>query len=224
MFTLVSSPGMGPTPGYVPNTPRSKVTVGLVSSCPPSVFQLDRGKPAGAKCGQVVPGLLNLEFRRPQRGILLECVTDRLIHCECFGCRCRFLRSCRQPHRSEHQSPLESSSVSLHLESIVHPVVYPNAVISRNRAVSLRQVSLRKLPASLQLLLRPREFTARSIALPKRMSSTSLELGRAPLKERPDALPIVGAIVNATPYSLNPLESFRVERIRFGEYSQLLLQ
>ena len=114
--------------------------------------------------------------------------------------------------------------MSLHLEPIVHPVVYPNAVISRNRAVSLRPLSLRRLLAFGKRCARPRVLAARSIALPQRTSSTSLELGRAPLKERPDALSIVGAIVNATPYSLNPLESLRVERIRFGEYAQLLLQ
>lgn len=38
--------------------------------------------------------------------------------------------------------------------------------------------------------------------------STSLELRRAPLKERPNTLLVVPAVLDPAPYCLNPLEPF----------------
>ena len=54
--------------------------------------------------------------------------------------------------------------------------------------------------------------------------STSFELRRTPLKKRPDTLLIIGAVINPAPYCLNPLEPFRVKRVRFAEDTQLLFQ
>ena len=54
--------------------------------------------------------------------------------------------------------------------------------------------------------------------------STSLELRRTPLKKGPDTLLIIGAVINPAPYCLNPLESFRGNRMRFAEDTQLLFQ
>ena len=65
-------------------------------------------------------------------GFFSKSVTDRLIDCERFGGRCRFLRSRHQPERSECQSQLDCSSVSFHHAAILNPFVYPNAVMSRN--------------------------------------------------------------------------------------------
>ena len=68
---------------------------------------------------------------------MLERVADRLIHRECFGRRCRILRSGHQPNRSEYQRPADCSSVSLHVDSVVHSFLYPDAVMTRT-PVSLR--------------------------------------------------------------------------------------
>lgn len=54
--------------------------------------------------------------------------------------------------------------------------------------------------------------------------STSFELRRTPLKKSPDTLLIIGTVVNPAPYCLNPLEPFRVKRVRFAEDTQLLFQ
>jgi len=54
--------------------------------------------------------------------------------------------------------------------------------------------------------------------------STSFEFRRTPLKKSSDTLLIIGAVINPAPYSLNPLEPFRVKRVRLAEDSQLLLQ
>ena len=53
------------------------------------------------------------------------------------------------------------------------------------------------------------------LELVKNTSSTSLELRCAPLKERAEAFLVVGTVVDSAPYGLNPLESLRIEEVRF---------
>src|SRR4030095_14106302 len=86
---------------------------GLGEELPAEHIPLNRGKPAGAKCGKVVPGFLDVEFGRAQRGIFLKSVLDRLVHCECFDGRRRILGRREHPERPYYQGAPDSSSVSL---------------------------------------------------------------------------------------------------------------
>ena len=74
----------------------------LSEKLPAEYIPFDRRKPARAKCGKVVPGLLNVEFHRSKRGILLKSVLDRLVHCEYFDGRRRILCMRERPER-RHQ-------------------------------------------------------------------------------------------------------------------------